>query len=527
MAIDYIVGKNKYPEWFYGHRVFQSMDRIEKVFPDIGLSNFIAECQLNQSDVAKSHSDNFLRWCASQSYDAKTAAAYAIQGKGSATTDAQRKELNALWAMKNLTGAFHEYLNISYPKCVLVHEGRIKLILDQDIYLGELNSDKPFLPKGMSFIRAIEKTKELVSPLPGRYFDYENNVYFRSFSATNVPEKPFPIHFSSTGEKGAWDIATASMRGISSCQGWHALQSRGLIGSVVSKYVGIMFIEGTSDYPPYGKQMLHRAFVRLIINKRTAEPYLFIDNCYPSNNLAAVAAMKKAIQDRTAIKVMAYATPGERDFVMRECILMDEPSRAYLRMGEYSYQDTGFSIGSRPISVLTPKSLLERNYLPQAKTFVKTLVVNALKERYDRYVTLSQDYRNLAARREAKEEGVPDHPDYTPLFSEKLRGPRSIASVLNFYEHFAKKVGIEPWVVFIDAVLQSVDPMKISGSSEFLTKLSLLRHLTVDTIDLKTRTVRVLSTGSWNKDFRRTSDRFLDTVLLVAKKEMVRELRKK
>jgi hypothetical protein len=66
-----------------------------------------------------------------------------------------------------------------------------------------------------------------------------------------------------------WDIATMSMRGISSCQAWGKRQSPCLIGSIVDPNMGIVYLTDGVRHKNYGPRMIARAVVRLTMpNKK-------------------------------------------------------------------------------------------------------------------------------------------------------------------------------------------------------------------------------------------------------------------
>lgn len=89
------------------------------------------------------------------------------------------------------------------------------------------------------------------------------------------------IVFSSAGNKGLWDIATMSMRGISSCQRWDYdngySHERKLVGSMLDPYCGIIYIT-TGTKTKLGEKMTKRAVVRFVIDGN--KPYLFIERVY-------------------------------------------------------------------------------------------------------------------------------------------------------------------------------------------------------------------------------------------------------
>lgn len=82
------------------------------------------------------------------------------------------------------------------------------------------------------------------------------------------------IVFSGSGNRGLWDIATMSERGIESCQSWNGGASGRLIGSMLDPYCGIIYIAGKNG------QMKRRAVVRFVINNTTGKPAVMLEPVY-------------------------------------------------------------------------------------------------------------------------------------------------------------------------------------------------------------------------------------------------------
>lgn len=90
----------------------------------------------------------------------------------------------------------------------------------------------------------------------------------------------FPDHklvFSSDNHDGAWDIATMSMRGITSCMQWGSGQSQTLTGSIIDPYCGVIYITDNKE-TEFGSAMIYRSVVRLIVDKEG--PFLLVEPLY-------------------------------------------------------------------------------------------------------------------------------------------------------------------------------------------------------------------------------------------------------
>lgn len=110
----------------------------------------------------------------------------------------------------------------------------------------------------------------------------ENSVESIKKYNENFPIKG-KICFSSDGDKGYWDIATMSMRGIKSCMRWNNINSIALVGSLADPYAGIIYIRSNQN-TKYGKKMLARAVVRFVVNKTSFRTDLLIEDIYYSSN---------------------------------------------------------------------------------------------------------------------------------------------------------------------------------------------------------------------------------------------------
>jgi len=91
------------------------------------------------------------------------------------------------------------------------------------------------------------------------------------------------VVFSGTGNKALWDIATMSMRGISSCQSWSGftIHCQKLVGSMLDPCCGIIYTT-TGANTKRGPLMQSRSVVRFVIkgsgkNKHAA---ILIENTY-------------------------------------------------------------------------------------------------------------------------------------------------------------------------------------------------------------------------------------------------------
>jgi hypothetical protein len=110
---------------------------------------------------------------------------------------------------------------------------------------------------------------------------YKADTIFPKIGLNNCThkQKNVTIVFSGSGYKRLWDIATMSMRGVSSCQNWDDPFSRRLVGSMLDPYAGIVYTT-TGFNTPLGINMVDRAVVRFVVSNRRKGPALLIEPIY-------------------------------------------------------------------------------------------------------------------------------------------------------------------------------------------------------------------------------------------------------
>ena len=114
-----------------------------------------------------------------------------------------------------------------------------------------------------------------------------------------------------------WDIATMSMRGISSCQSWKSsgTAKHGLIGSMIDEFCGVIFItDGTKT--ANGSKMMYRSVVRLLrSNGKKANWRLFLEGVYggkESESGVAYQLFKDFLERKTKGKIPVSYGSGQR-----------------------------------------------------------------------------------------------------------------------------------------------------------------------------------------------------------------------
>jgi hypothetical protein len=150
------------------------------------------------------------------------------------------------------------------------------------------------------------------------------------------------VVFSSDGAKGLWDIATMSMRGIRSCQSWGSSHRNCLIGSIADPFAGIIYVSG-KDRTNKGSKMHYRSVVRLVVTSRAGKPTYLIERVYPRGLRPdqvnqAVSLFKSFIRKHSSAKYpIVYS---KSDFYNRYAIPYTKQTRQATDQGYISYRDS-------------------------------------------------------------------------------------------------------------------------------------------------------------------------------------------
>lgn len=342
-GISYIVGNTKYPTYIRNHPVFTHLSSIKKIFPHVGLPNLVEDCMVNALLEAQQVATQLI-------YSDIRVAVYHKR------TAFHKHELRTLFdAIYNEIGSYYNHM--------IQGEGErvsLKFYHDCGIYQG-----KTFARQGESLFKVYNKLSQLaveagVSALP----ELEAMPNFKTFSSVNVPKKTFKLHFSSDGEQGAWDIATMSMRGINSCQSWDTPQSYGLIGSITSKYVGVIYVAASEVVPgkqsvttdgesstfnvpdTFGTKMMRRAVVRYCLHKETKQPALLIDRIYPNDNQAIKDVFSSFLTKHSKLEVIFPDNPKWSQYLLPTDHFW---SQIPFRDAEYTYMDTKIAYKRSPL----------------------------------------------------------------------------------------------------------------------------------------------------------------------------------
>jgi hypothetical protein len=345
--------KNKaIPNFIRDHSLFKNPVKVGKIFPYIGLPNFCDKIQIEKTlaDLTKEGSyvfnvmrtmSEFAAYSAQQSHTMADRLQY-LENKE--IRDENREKTIRLY---ELTNVLNDVVLCTDPynggvltnTIMMTDEKKCVLKLYRDITDA---SGKAIFRKGDTLFSIFNRIKNDTTNLSVVSKSLEQSPAFKAFSKENIPNKEFQIVFSSEGEEGAWDIATMSMRGIKSCQRWDGEYPKCLIGSILSKFVGIIYLTSgvaADDQPNYsnlGTKMMRRAVVRYVINADERSPAIIIDKMYPELDKHIAAAFVESIQKRTNLPVHLAHELGNK---LRHFYLPSEKIRDQISDREWSYQD--------------------------------------------------------------------------------------------------------------------------------------------------------------------------------------------
>jgi hypothetical protein len=340
------------PDFIKNHSLFRNPVKIQKVFPSIGLPNFSEKANIDKClvDVKKegSYVHNLLRIMTDTVVSARDGVGYqADKLQYLDPKNVREAERNRLTDLYNLSTLLTELSNCVDPynrdvlqETIQTTDGKIALKLIRDIFDPK---GKPVFRKNASLFSVFNRIKDLTLAAGVVFQSLEQTDAFKIFSKENIPNKEFSIIFSSEGEQGAWDLITMSMRGIKSCQRWDGEYPRCLIGSVLSKFVGIIYLtsgvqaDENAGYKNLGTKMMRRVVVRYAIDADEGKPCILLDKMYPELDTDVLAIFVNAIKSRTTLPVYYSKDLGNK---VRHIYIPAEKIREEISDRDWSYQDT-------------------------------------------------------------------------------------------------------------------------------------------------------------------------------------------
>jgi hypothetical protein len=257
----------KFPNVIKYSDLFYSDFEIKKIFPSLGLENFSVPYKIKAQDELKpiiifllidinNYISNQIRYMRNNLYNG-----LAIE----------------------ILQQFNSQFTVGKTKFIVKNKntGKITLNLHKDIVC----KSKVVFKKGEALFRVWNKINLMLSEDNMKILtSIETSSYFKEFNALNIAAADPRIVFSSTGMDGAWDIATMSERGITSCQSWHSDHATHLAGSVADPYTAIMYLTNGSDFKERGPRMIRRCIVRIGVDEETLSPVILLEKMYPAYN---------------------------------------------------------------------------------------------------------------------------------------------------------------------------------------------------------------------------------------------------
>jgi hypothetical protein len=525
MPIEYIVNSTKpYPDFIKENEIFKSLNKIDKIFSSIGLSNFKEKVEILNSSGAIVSATQLHNDMCSALQQLNSQCNMKIQTEIASLEKSRNENCFNLQKSIHLTNQLNTVLrNTTTTRLAINENNKLSFKLPVDIFYDHIN---PIFKKDESIIKVINKIYAFMEKggiLPAAINRIETFNSFKAFSNANMPSKKYDVCFSSHGEDGAWDIATVSMRGINSCQSWTAPQSRGLIGSISSKFVGVIYLEsGDSILLPVqgstmmNSKMMNRCMVRFAISSKTKIPALVMDTMYPSANLDVLNAFKKILKEKSGLNVISAVSDGIGDYYLPE-----ENHNKILKQGEASYMDAHLPI-KKVESILLKKDLtalvkkfeadvcidlgrmLDLKKAPfieeKAKYEIKLKEYNAAKLEFD---NLHKD-KTQEERDAIKFELLP------PTMTESTFS----GGVIGLFKHCDKHHGANSAIrKFSEAIFSSID---LGDVSQFETNEAYYRHYLINFISnknkIKTASLVKINRGTWMKNFTRSSNKFYNFV---------------
>lgn len=344
-AIDILEERNA-PEWITEQKYIKKIKTVEKVFNQIGLSSFRDAVHIKTKNEEKIKMlTNILDQAA---YELMSMRDSTLKLKLDNPTPEQIEFGDKIYDFSRAAGDLLSQFPFmrSNPEV-----NNLKLVKD-------ISNDTFKIKKGKSLAYAFNELEKFYKTaiknsgclnyvVDTRPYDKMNAV--QTFNNTNIKDKDYYVVFNS-GDEGIWDVCTMSQRGIGSCQSWDSdLEGdfkKSLIGSILSKHVGLIYLTSGSD-TPYGEKMMSRCVIRLLVQISTRKPVLMLDQMYPGYDKRILNVFIESLKKRTNIPVIEYATTaqagGEPEIHADDLRQAHDPTEGVknLEKHEKSYMDTG------------------------------------------------------------------------------------------------------------------------------------------------------------------------------------------
>lgn len=317
-----IFAEKKFPSFITTHSVFRSFKEVRKVFPEIGLPNTEKEIEVDNKKEAEASAQMLVTEIQGMiDKRLRTINKFAAK-KISGDPEAPEKKLMGKKRKRKLENAVKLLTEIrdqilkSKGKFLVTNNGRVTLNLPKDVLDIE---DKVAFKTGEGLFRVYNKLNDVLRE--GHFLamtKLEDLIQFKEFSAKNVPALKYKVRFASDGSEGAWDIATMSMRGVSSCQSWasaggvnHGTFTH-IVGSIVDPFTGIIYLTSGAKFNEHGTKMIRRCIVRFMVDEKARTPFIALERMYPAMEKPALDAFIAFLKERTDNKFEVVYLPDGR-----------------------------------------------------------------------------------------------------------------------------------------------------------------------------------------------------------------------
>jgi hypothetical protein len=287
-----IFAEKKFPPWISCHSVFNKNKEIKKVFPEIGLPNCEKEIEVDNVKEANEAAKNLVVELRQEiTHRIETLGRYVNKHPDKVGAKRKKKLENTIKLLSNTKKLLAKSTN-----CITLVNGKITLNLPSEV--ADCN-DKIAFKAGEGIFRIYNKLNDTLRD--GHFLvmeKLENLGGFKDFSTKNVPALKYKLRFSSEGSEGLWDIATMSMRGISSCQSWGSGNHTHIVGSLVDPFTGIIYLTSGGKFNEYGSKMIRRCVVRFMVDEKGI-PFIGLENMYPAMDRGALNSFVNFIKEMT------------------------------------------------------------------------------------------------------------------------------------------------------------------------------------------------------------------------------------
>lgn len=366
VQLEDFIKNTKLPAFLSNHEVLHRFDKIDKVFPGLGLPNSKEDIVLDNTNFVKASALNLVYTIVAVLEEPTRL----LNNYGAyfSTRKFLPEKVEEIRNYGIILGNLYRYLGLytNYEKMIRNDNGKLSIKLSQDIV--DFNQRVVF-KTDESLFKVYNKVYERLAELKCgvRIGKLDSMEEFKRFSSDNLPSDRFQIVFSSDGVDGLWDIATMSQRGIASCQSWKGQYKNNLVGSIVDPFVGIIYLTSGAKLNDLGTKMVKRCIVKFVVNAETKKPFFMIDRMYPEFDKEIVDKFIDYIKRHTNNKFDVEFGPSMGYKLVNQTYIPSSKVHEKLTQHTRSYRDTRIAY--------------KKELTPEITTFEKNLVAKERKFR--------------------------------------------------------------------------------------------------------------------------------------------------